>query len=411
MTTKIIPCLISLTLLSAAPIDIRGQSDQQPGTQLDQRVDALRQELEMEKLRTALAEQKRRTVEAGLPEVSAETRQGLRGEISNRELSEGQFGTESLALSYESLSALAREISRSVNTNAGEYNRIVIYSEADFKHLVLYRLFQSQAVPALEAYERLLDDRPLDSETIQGMRGMRKNQVLQLPNIGTALVGSAIDLIAMFRTDTTVSNRKISIEPTALAALVSNELRQVKPGLKVFYPMAYIPEGQWQENDETSVLTRLTRLYSYHDVVRGILENYANASPEDKKKYPPVDHIVALASLNRRVDALLASFQNKQGQDVAGIRELVRAEQLSRMLEGENTGILQLKVLEAGGSQVTTRNLIFGSKVRYSGSAVVEYMLFAPDGTLRTAETLYYHTGFQKMNGTRHPRKSSATGN
>ncbi len=405
MITSVIRCLIGLILLSAAPISVQGQSDPQSGSPLDQRVDALRQELEMEKLRTALAEQRRRTVEASMPEVSAETRKGLRGEISNRELPEGQFGTESLALSYESLSALAREISRSVNTNAEECNRIVIYSEADFKHLVLYRLFQSQAVPALEAYERLLDNRPLDRE---GMRGMRQQELLQLPNLGTALVGSAIDLIALFRTDTTVSNRKISIEPTALAALVSNELRQIKPGLKVYYPMAYIPEGQWQEDDETSVLTRLTRLYSYHDVVRGILENYANASPEDKKKYPPVDHIVALASLNRRVDALLASFQNKQGQDVAGIRELVRAEQLSRMLEGENTGILQLKVLEAGGSQVTTRNLIFGSKVRYSGSAVVEYMLFAPDGTLRTAETLYYHTGFQEMNGTRHPRKSSA---
>jgi hypothetical protein len=155
------------------------------------------------------------------------------------------------------------------------------------------------------------------------------------------------------------------------------------------------------------VLTQLTRLYGYYDVVKTILDNHTSTSPEDKKKYPAPNHLVALASLNRRVEGLLESFQNKQGQDVAGIRELIKAEQLSRMLHGENTGILQLKVLEAGGSQQTSRNLILGSKVRYSGSAVVEYMLFAPDGTLRTAETLYYHTGFQKMNGSRQVRRSS----
>jgi len=35
-----------------------------------------------------------------------------------------------------------------------------------------------------------------------------------------------------------------------------------------------------------------------------------------------------------------------------------------------------LKVLDAGGSERITRNLIFGSKIRHSGSAIVEYLLF-----------------------------------
>jgi len=104
-----------------------------------------------------------------------------------------------------------------------------------------------------------------------------------------------------------------------------------------------------------------------------------------------------------QVARLLANYENNQGE-TAGKRlhELVRAERLNRMLESDpRTGILQLKVLKAGGSQRITRNLIFGSKIRHSGSAIVEYLLFDKTGLLRSSEMFYYHTGFQKMDNTR----------
>jgi len=84
------------------------------------------------------------------------------------------------------------------------------------------------------------------------------------------------------------------------------------------------------------------------------------------------------------------------------LRQLLRAEALNRMIQNDpKTGILQLKVLDAGGSQRITRNLILGSKIRHSGGAIVSYLLFDKMGVVHSSEMFYYHTGFQKMDNNR----------
>jgi|GEM_PF-3693505 len=373
----------------------------QPSESSDAQQVELQRELEREKLRTQLAEQRRKTFAARLPESRDDAaNKTLKGEISVEDKA-NTFETESVALSYEAISMIAGQIGAKLQTGAAEFNQLVIYSDQDFQTLIQYRVFASQAAPALSAYDFLLqtESQRLGDKSIGG-------EALLLPEMGTALVRSAIDFLSLFRTDTAITNKRVTIDETALGALVASEIRSQRPSLKVYFPKAYIPEDDWEPADQKSVLTQLSKLYTYHGVVRGILADYDQSAAAEKPKQMYHRKISTLRSLNEQVSKLLEHYENKQGESAGNrLRELVRAEQLSRMLDSDaRTGILHLKVLDSGGSERLTRNLIFGSKIRHSGSAIVEYLLFDKTGALRSSEMFYYHTGFQKMNKVRGPK-------
>lgn len=405
MLSKIALYLFCVLIFACgAPGALGQEPDAQPAVTPDPRVAELKKELELEKLRTDLAEQRKKTLAARLPDSSNDpANKTLTGEIKVEDKT-NTFETESVALSYEALSLLARQISSKLQAGAGDLNQVVIYNDSDFPTLVQYRIFESQAVSSLDAYHLLL--------TVEGggkrgaSRGVSRgiaSEVLQLGTIGTDVVRSAIDFISLFRTDTAIENKKVSIEETALGALVANEMRSTRPNFKVFFPAAYIPEHDWEPADENSVLTQLTKLYSYQAIAKAVIADYERTAPAEKVKHQFYRQIPALTALNEQVARLLANYEKPDGESAGKrLRDLVRAEQLYRMLESDpRTGILQLKVLEAGGSERITRNLILGSKIRHSGSAIVEYLLFDKSGALRLSEVFYYHTGFQKMDNNR----------
>jgi len=404
MLTKIARYLFCVLIFAC------GALGQQPNPQAaatpDPELIKLQKELELEKARTELAVQRRATLNATLLPASNETaNKVLTGEIKVSDTdNKNDFETESVALSYEAVSIIARQLSSKLQSGAADFNQIVIYSSADFQTLAQYRVFESQAVPALDAYDFLLSVER--SGTRGAARGLSRGigaEVLELPTIGTSFVKSAIDFISLFRTDTTISNKKVTIETPALGALFANEMRVLRPGLKVYFPEAYIPDYDWEPEDETSVLTQLTKLYAYREVVKGILKDYDETKAAEKEKHLYHRQIPALTALNDQVSALLANYEKPDGENATNrLRQLLRAEALNRMLGNDpKTGILQLKVLDAGGSQRITRNLIFGSKIRHSGGAIVSYLLFDKMGVLRSSEMFYYHTGFQKMDNNR----------
>lgn len=396
MRPGITPYLLCFLIFAGVPLKALGQEpNAQSNANLDRRAADLRTEIELEKLRTELAEQRQRTLSFRLPGLGDDNKP-LAGTITVKDEEKADlFEIESVALSYEALSVIAKQIGSSLQRGAADFNQVVIYSESDFRKLVEYRIFESQAAPELEAYESLLQ--PPDGEKSFGV------EALETLTTSTALVRSAIDLISFFRTDTVIANKEVTIDPTALGALVASEMKLVRPNFKVYFPTAYIPDHDWNPKNEGSVLTQLAKLHIYHAVAKEILADYDQTAASDKPKHPYYRRIPALRSLNEQVSNLLANYERKEGETAGTrLRELVRAEQLNRMLESDpKTGILQLTVLKAGGSRRITRNLILGSKIRHSGSAIVEYLLFDKTGVLRSSEMFYYHTGFQKMNNTR----------
>ncbi|MCU1267899.1 MAG: hypothetical protein JWM21_4217 [Acidobacteria bacterium] len=425
MLSKIILCLFCLFLFAGGSLSARSQEPSAQATPTpDPELLKARRELDLQKLRTEAAEQKKKERAANLPDASNDpANKTLEGKITVEDKS-NTFEIESVALSYESLSIIAREISGQVQNGIGDFNQLVIYSDTDFPNLVQYRFFESQAIPALDAYDYLLN-----KDHVKKGRGMG-SEILSMPTIGTSFVKSAIDLISLFRTDTTISNRKVVIDETALGALVARELRSARPNYKVYFPKAYLPVYNWDPSDENSVLTQMTKLYSYQEVVKVVLEDYKDTAAAEKDKHVYHKQIPALTALNEQVNHLLANYRTKEGdpdtnrpaesaanhsgESASGrsgeyatspIGSLLRAEALNQMLNSDpKTGVLQLKVLAAGGTEQTTRNLILGSKIRHSGSAIIEYLLFDQNGVLHSSEVLYHHTGFQKMQTARTPR-------
>lgn len=403
MLSKIASLFFCFLIFAAVSFKALGQEpDAQSRPSPQTELSKLQDDLKMEKLRTEIAEERRKRLTAMMPDSNDPANKTLMGKIEVKD-TPNTFETESVALSYEAVSVLSKQITNSLKSSAGDFNQVVIYNDDDFKKLVQYRIFESQAVPALNAYDFLLSiERPRGGNPRGLTRGMG-TEVLELPSIGTSFVKSAIDFISLFRTDTEISNKDVTIEDTALGALVANEMKASRPGFKVYFPKAYIPDYDWEPADEKSVLTQLTKLYGYQEVAKGIIADYEATAAGEKEKHLYYRQIPALKALNEQVNKLLANYENRQGENsINDLRGLLRAEQLLRMLDSDSrTGILQLKVLKAGGSQRISRNLIFGSKIRHSGGAIVQYMLFDKTGTLRSSEVFYYHTGFQKMNSTR----------
>ena len=398
---KIVVFLSVVMSATLAPRSVMGQdptATPQTGPTEDPVQIELRRDFEREKLRTALADQKKLTLTAILPPASNDpANKTLDGRITVEDKPTA-LEIESAALSYESLSITAKQISAGVIASPGDFKQFVIYDE-DFPLLTQYRIFESQAVPALEAL--LLNTDLKNRGNTNLTRGVGP-EILQMPFVGTSLVKSAIDFIALFRTDTTISNTTVAIDDTALGALVASEIRIARPSAKVYFPRAYIPESDWEPADDNAVLTQLTKLYAYQGIAKQIISDYDKTAAADKEKHPFQRQIPALKDLNEQVVNIIRLESIAGPTSTNRLHDLVRAEQLNRMLESDpKTGILQLKVLKQGGSERITRNLIFGSKISHSGSAIVEYVLFDKDGAVNSSRVFYHHTGFQKLNSAR----------
>lgn len=82
------------------------------------------------------------------------------------------------------------------------------------------------------------------------------------------------------------------------------------------------------------------------------------------------------------------------------LTDLISAERLNEMLE-DGGMVLRVKVVKLLGTKITSRNMILGTKHRFSGSAMVQYVLTDSDGKLVYANTEVIHTGFNKMSDLR----------
>lgn len=425
MFTKLTSLL--LMVLLAVPF-VRGQEATPPTptlAQLQEQIDFLKKQQELEKAKSDLANRRLLEIIDNLPKSSIRP---LENQTTFR--NEKDPSAETISLSYEALSELAKQIGEVIQPTIEGYNGIVIYHEPDFNGLARYRMYRSESKIALTNYELLVKAiEELSKTTGLADGGVRVRSIdpvttaLNLPAIGTSYAKSVAELLSLFRSETNVSTSLDTIDPTAIGTAMAHQLRSSNARLKIFYPQAFVPEYDLDIESAESLFTLTSRINAARVNVSDFIAASERRPQAEREKSPLKETLAFAAIVSQQLSAVAIdeapptggartrSSQDEEGSKLgmAEFRQLIRAEKLDRFLRDEKLvkavaadplpkiGILKLRLLASGGSRRETRNLFLGNKIRYSGGAVVEMLLFDADGTLRLSEIFSLHTGFRKM--------------
>ncbi len=355
-------------------------------------------------------------------------RQTPGGGLSDRERAGGktEYNTEqgtvfeTVILSYDALREIALKIDERLAPALSRYDRVAVYYEPDFNALSRYRLYREQARIALENYEaflkqlneeaaRVRQNKEIGIKSIGGDNGSDFLTALAAPSIATAAVRSVAELASLFRTDRTVTTSTVSVRPEVPGVVLTGVLLKAHPGMSFYNSESFVADYELGVGSSDSFYNDIVRLNAAEAYLTYLLDEFAR-QPEKVQNASPFNRLIARAKAAKTQIAGL-SFSLKPGQlsaaettEMTEFRRMVRAERLDRFLSAgrapnatSKVGVLKITLLSAGGSRRESRNLILGNKTDYSGSAVVEVVLYDLDGTLRASEVYSHHTGFRKF--------------
>jgi len=403
-------------------------------SQMQEEINFLKKQLELEKTKGDLTAERIKDLRESIPNSSAKP---LSGRTTFTESKESNF--ESISLSYEALKEISSKISEDMQNDVSQYSGLVLYHEPDFVALSKYRLYRNQARIALRNYQSLIE--LLKKLAIAGTPSDPKSDgkfltksldpvmtALSLPSIGTSYATSIAELFSVFRSETTITQSAAKIDEASLGAVMANIIRKNNPNVKIYFPQAFVAEYILNEDGEDSLFRQITQINSANFTLGEVALQISKLSAEQKNTQEIKDISSLTDSVKRQLQGLV--IENKSigtGSDSAAVkaqtsefRELIRAEKLDQFLESKNQGlntkqnvknfenekigILKLRVISSGGSRRETRNLFLGSKTDFSGSVIVEIILFNADGSLQKSDVYSLHTGFRKMQRNDYPK-------
>ncbi len=437
MLPKFSISIMILLLICSVSFSQETSSDERL-TKMQQELDLLKKQMEFEKAKSDLANQRLREIRDSIPKSSVTP---LSGRTTYGDEKEANF--ESITLSFEALKEISVKISADLKTDVDKYSGLVLYNEPDFVSLGKYRLYRSQVRIALKNYELLIELlRKLTFPSAlpnarEGGKFRLKNSdplmtALSIPSIGTSYATSIAELFSVFRSETTITQTLGKVDDASLGAVMANEIKKGNPNVKIYFPQAFVAEYNLDEEGEDSLFRQITQINAANFILSEVILQIAKL-PEAEQNKQEIKDTVALAEIvkkqlqsvaidSRSATATAAETEGEAPKtSLSEFRQLVRAEKLDQFLlsktyssagkvsakqtDEEKIGILKLRVLSSGGSRRETRNLFLGNKMDFSGSVVVEVFLFDADGELKKSDVYSLHTGFRKMQRSENPKE------
>jgi hypothetical protein len=283
---------------------------------------------------------------------------------------------EPVVVAHAALNGIGVEIAAEIAAalQKSKSNKVVVYNEAAAQNLWQLRAVMNELTFLNQQLEAAV------SGTATGP------SLLLLPQLAGAFGRSVSDLVGLFRTDTELKGKDITLNESAIVAAVARELITKTAGdqpIRVFYPSLTPLPGR-----ESSELTReLDRLASSRKRAPGALKKF-----EEAKR---VDDAARLKTVVEHVDRFFTALTT---QATGGETALTRALRMEKLLQAatNNAAMLFLKAEAAGGSNIIKSNLWTGSHLTHSAGAAVSYILLDADGAICAARTVTRLTGEQK---------------
>jgi hypothetical protein len=312
---------------------------------------------------------------ASLPETTTKPLEGVTA-------MDEKVTLESEMLAYEAMGEAARRIAAVLGGTKG-LTALVVYTQDQPELLAAYRVFSGQLAFLEAKYGEALPDRMAILPVLP--------EVFALPQ---ALIGSVIDLLALFRTDTTIHGLSFTMEEVALVSQIARELQASGSAISVVYSNLMLPDAC---SAGTSVLSELARRLNALSLQKakceGVIAQMENQENRDEGT------VRRLKALNAQYDALLQSLEKyKEATGLSPLVKLAKGACIEHWLDDDGSSILFLKVLRAGGGNRVSRNLFTGSKVQYCGGVILSYILIDKDGAVKRSDTIRCFSDFKKGN-------------
>ncbi|MBV9214775.1 MAG: hypothetical protein JO053_01255 [Acidobacteria bacterium] len=327
---------------------------------------------------------------------------------------------ETTSLSFEAAKELADDVDKRMSTPLANYDAIIFFSDADFNALSRYRLYRTQAGIMLADYDALLREinglkpEPGGDENVFSTQSVDKSfaggallTTLNLPGIATSAIKSVAELLSLFRTDRTVTEYPGGVDDRALNTVLAGTLLKKHGSLRIYDPVQYVPEYDGGLEERDSFYSELARVRAANVIVTAFLEAMSKV-PLKQRQSPPLAPVIGHAVLVKaQLDGLLFPVlpdpvpnDPAAAASLTEFRWMVRAEKLDRFIRrypSNRIGVIRSRVISSGGSVRQSKNLLLGTKTDYSGSSIVEVLLYDLDGGMRASEIFTYHTGFRKL--------------
>lgn len=404
----------------------QGTNDQDELTRLNQeiaRLDLIKQIAEKEK---AIAEARKATHDANFPKPTATP---LAGETKPT----GDF-IESQVMAYRSVSKAASGIREGIKASglpAG--SRIIIHNANDYSLLVSYYATLQLIDDLTARYNQVIqEERKAISESqkvdgqvpktwIPTVKGGQPAAPAFAPlaaiTAATSILGSVNDLFAFFRTDEQLTGKVFTVSESPLVSAVFHALKNSGGEYKLYYP-AEVP-SVISLSAPSNILGKINKLlqlkmdadnlrFRIEEIIKNRndqIDNYTRLNPQPTFLPELGRDFLQLRMVIKPLDALnlqYAAFVATLNKSEAGVvSSWLRAEGLESAMKSENSYLLKLSVIQAGGTQRIRRNLLWdvftgGQRVSYSGGAIIEYRLYNNKGEVIRSEIIDSFTPYVK---------------
>ncbi len=325
----------------------------------DPELAALQREWNRQKLLADISEQKRKALTQSLPPSEAKPLEGKTTVDANAVI-------EAEILAYGAVATVAKALAEKVNdpkVNAP----ILIYYDKDITAVMALEAYLAQLKQLQNAYEHLPE----------AVKSGQAELALEL-GVATAVIKTAVDLLALFRVDTVVAGVQMTTDDLSLASAVGGILAQ--SGRKVYLTQLIPPVRTGNLVAES--------LDSARKAAVAAAARVAKLSDGDDKTLATM-RLKQLDEVRRSYEDLLTHLA---ADGTSALANLIRGEAISEILANKDARIVFLKMVRIGGANITRQSL-FHSKLTFSGGVIVNCIVFKPDRTILWSDTLHSYSG------------------
>ncbi|NEQ47530.1 MAG: hypothetical protein F6K00_29905 [Leptolyngbya sp. SIOISBB] len=375
-----------------------GQTDTR--NEADLEIQEIQSELEKLKLELELLQTQRDLVEARQPILPESNAMPLQGTAQV----EGGPSIESYILAYDSMREIAEQFRidfdklRDISSASTLPSRSIIIHDSDvINSLSTYRVYEAQREALVAAFKEELPSVVISDLTLS----ITDFSLAALPS---TLLGSVIDLLALFRQDIAIENQSFNVQLNALVSQIAYEFRvnSLHGPVDIYHPSLYLLDLGATGGSErlfSAIIEDLNELFRYREASGIKVTELERIEPEERS-VDVKQKLARLKELNQQLDNFiggLSAIDNTTG--VSAIYFLARARQIEKLLS-EDSAVLFIDVEHSGGSNRTTRSLFSSGRVEYSGGVIVTYILFGRSGEILLSNTLYGYSGYEEVDAT-----------
>lgn len=217
-----------------------------------------------------------------------------------------------------------------------------------------------------------------------------------LPAVGDVL-GTLPDLLNLFRSDYTITERDFDVKDPALISSIAGSLAANKDKkFKVYIPGFYSSGASKILDDLAKLSQQVARLRTQRESLASRLPKSGEKEDPEKQEEEEQKRLARIAAAVRATDGLLLSFEgfrtswttSPQGQTQTKLEKALIRERIETL---NITHLLWLGNLSSGGETIVRKGLFVYNSIGFMGGAAVSFVLADKDGLILDGSTYAQH--------------------